>query len=132
QVYMDRHAEQYPTIAERADVRLLALCFILGITGWAGLCRFLRGETLKVRELEFVQAAKALGVSKTKIILRHIIPNIFHIVIITVVLDFSILVLAEAVLSYVGVGVDPTTISWGNMINSSRLELAREPAVWWP
>lgn len=132
QVYMTKHAAQYPTIAERADVRLLALCFILGITGWAGLCRFLRGETLKIRELEFVQAAKALGVSKTKIIIRHIIPNVFHIVIITVVLDFSVLVLAEAVLSYVGVGVDPTTISWGNMINSSRLELAREPAVWWP
>ena len=56
----------------------------------------------------------------------------FHIVIITVVLDFSVLVLAEAVLSYVGVGVDPTTMSWGNMINSSRLELAREPVIWWP
>jgi len=53
-------------------------------------------------------------------------------VIITLVLDFSSLVLAEAVLSYVGVGVDPTTISWGNMINSARLELAREPVVWWP
>jgi peptide/nickel transport system permease protein len=132
QVYMTNHADQYPTIAQRADVRLLALCFILGITGWASLCRFLRGETLKVRELEFVQAAITRGVSKFKIILRHIIPNVFHIVIITVVLDFSVLVLAEAVLSYVGVGVDPTTISWGNMINSSRLELAREPAVWWP
>ena len=59
-------------------------------------------------------------------------PNIMHIVLITIVLDFSGLVLAEAVLSYVGVGVDPTTMSWGNMINSSRLELAREPVVWWP
>ena len=55
-----------------------------------------------------------------------------HIVLITLVLDFSGLVLAEAVLSYVGVGVDPTMMSWGNMINSSRLELAREPIVWWP
>ena len=54
-----------------------------------------------------------------------------HIVLITVVLDFSGLVLAEAVLSYVSIGVDPTTISWGNMINSARLELAREPVVWW-
>ena len=113
-------------------MRLLALCFILAITGWADLCRFLRGETLKLREMEFVQAAQALGVKKMTIILRHIIPNVFHIVIITLVLDFSVLVLAEAVLSYVGVGVDPTTMSWGNMINSSRLELAREPVVWWP
>jgi peptide/nickel transport system permease protein len=132
QVYMNNHAAQYPTLAQRADVRLLALCFILGITGWASLCRFLRGETLKLREMEFVQAAKALGVGDIRIILRHIIPNVFHIVIITLVLDFSVLVLAEAVLSYVGVGVDPTTMSWGNMINSSRLELAREPVVWWP
>jgi peptide/nickel transport system permease protein len=54
-----------------------------------------------------------------------------HIVLITVVLDFSGLVLAEAVLSYIGVGVDPTTNSWGNMINGARLELAREPVVWW-
>jgi peptide/nickel transport system permease protein len=132
QVYMTTHAEQYPTIAQHADVRLLALCFILGITGWASLCRFLRGETLKLRELEFVQAAKALGTSQMKIVLRHLMPNVFHIVIITLVLDFSVLVLAEAVLSYVGVGVDPTTMSWGNMINSSRLELSREPTVWWP
>ena len=55
-----------------------------------------------------------------------------HIILITVVLDFSGLVLAEAVLSYVGVGVDPTTMSWGNLINGARLELARDPVVWWP
>ena len=54
-----------------------------------------------------------------------------HLVIVAIVLDFSGLVLAEAVLSYVGVGVDPSMISWGNMINSARLEMAREPVVWW-
>jgi peptide/nickel transport system permease protein len=132
QVYINNHALDYPTLAQRADVRLLALCFILAVTGWADLCRFLRGETLKLRELEFVQAAKILGVSRMRIILRHIMPNFFHIVIITLVLNFSFLVLMESILSYIGVGVDPTTISWGNMINSSRLELAREPIVWWP
>jgi peptide/nickel transport system permease protein len=63
--------------------------------------------------------------------LRHLLPNLMHLVMITVVLDFSSLVLAEAVLSYVGVGVDPTTLSWGNMINRARLEMAREPMVWW-
>ena len=63
--------------------------------------------------------------------MRHILPNVMHLVLITVVLDFSLLVLAEAVLSYVGVGVDPSTDSWGNMINSARLEMAREPIVWW-
>ncbi len=132
QVYMDVHSQYFPSLMQRADVRLLALCGILGVTSWANLCRLLRAETLKLRELEFVYAAYSLGVGPLKIIWRHIIPNILHIVIITLVLDFSGLVLMEAVLSYVGVGVDPTTISWGNMINSSRLELARVPIVWWP
>lgn len=63
---------------------------------------------------------------------RHIVPNVMHIVLITITLEFSSLVLAEAVLAYVGVGVDPSMHSWGNMINSARLELAREPMVWWP
>ncbi|WP_259411691.1 ABC transporter permease [Coxiella burnetii] len=132
QVFIATHPIYFPTLAERADARLLALCLILGITSWANLCRLLRGETLKLREQEFVDAARVIGVSRIKIIFRHIFPNVMHVVLITVVLDFSALVLAEAVLSYVGVGVDPTTFSWGNMINSSRLELAREPVVWWP
>ena len=62
---------------------------------------------------------------------RHIVPNVMHIVLITITLEFSSLVLAEAVLAYVGVGVDPSMHSWGNMINGARLELAREPMVWW-
>lgn len=131
QVYMDKHAESFSSVAERADIRLLFLCLILGVTGWIGLCRLLRGETLKLREAEFVQAAKALGVGNARIITHHILPNLMHIVLISMVLDFSGLVLAEAVLSYVGIGVDPAMISWGNMINSARLEMAREPVVWW-
>ncbi|MEW6353272.1 MAG: ABC transporter permease [Pseudomonadota bacterium] len=132
QVYIANHPEQFETVALRADVRLLFLCIILGITSWTGLCRLLRGETLKLREMDYIQAAQAFGVGHFKIITRHILPNVMHIVLITVVLDFSGLVLAEAVLSYVGVGVDPTTLSWGNMINAARLEMAREPMVWWP
>jgi peptide/nickel transport system permease protein len=62
---------------------------------------------------------------------RHVLPNVMHIVLIAVVMDFSGLVLAEAVLSYIGIGVDPSTISFGTMINTARLELAREPVVWW-
>jgi peptide/nickel transport system permease protein len=92
----------------------------------------LRGETLKLRELDYVQAARAFGVSDIRIMLRHILPNLYHLVLISVVMDFSGLVLAEAVLSYVGVGVDPAMQSWGNMINAARLEMAREPVVWWP
>lgn len=132
QIFISNHVELFPTIADRADARLLSLCFILGITSWASLCRLLRAETLKLRESDFVTASIAMGARRMGIIFRHIFPNVMHIIIITIVLDFSGLVLAEAVLSYVGVGVDPTTASWGNMINTSRLELAREPMVWWP
>ncbi|MFV1973296.1 MAG: ABC transporter permease [Thiohalobacterales bacterium] len=131
QVYMANHPELFETTLERADIRLLFLSIILGITSWTGLCRLLRGESLKLREAEYIQAATAFGVRHSKIISRHILPNVMHIVLITVVLDFSGLVLAEAVLTYVGVGVDPTMNSWGNMINSARLEMAREPVVWW-
>lgn len=131
QIYMTNHQEDFTSITERADMRLLFLCLILGITSWTGLCRLLRGESLKLRELEYVQAAHAFGVGHFTILLRHILPNVMHIVLITVVLDFSGLVLAEAVLSYINIGVDPATNSWGNMINGARLELAREPVVWW-
>jgi ABC-type dipeptide/oligopeptide/nickel transport system permease subunit len=131
QVVIDTHPEWFATSAERADARLLALCAILGITSWTGLCRLLRGETLKLRELEYVQAARALGISSLRILWSHILPNVMHIVMIAIVMDFSGLVLAEAVLSYVGIGVDPNTISFGTMINTARMELAREPMVWW-
>lgn len=132
QTYIANHPEQFKTLAENADARLLALCLILGVTSWTSLCRLLRAEALKLREVDYVLAAIALGSSSFKIIYKHLLPNVMHIVIITLVLDFSFLVLAEAVLSYVGVGVSPMTISWGNMINAARLELAREPVVWWP
>jgi len=131
QVYIESNPELFDTAAARADIRLLALCLIMGVTSWTGLARLLRGESLKLRTLDYVEAARAFGVSSARIISRHIFPNVFHLVLIAMVLDFSGLVLAEAVLSYVGVGVDPSMFSWGNMINGARLELAREPVVWW-
>lgn len=131
QVMMDNNPTWFESTLERSDLRLLFLIIILGVTSWTGLCRLLRAETLKISQIEFVTAAKAFGVGKWTIIRRHIVPNLMHIILISVVLDFSGLVLAEAVLSYVGVGVDPTMHSWGNMINQARLEMAREPMVWW-
>jgi peptide/nickel transport system permease protein len=104
------------------------ICIALGITGWVGVCRLLRGESLKVRELEYVQAARALGVNRFSIIFKHIVPNVFHIVIIASVLNFSNMVLSEAILAYLGVGLDQ---SWGTMINKARDELSRSPVVWW-
>jgi peptide/nickel transport system permease protein len=131
QVFLDRHSDIFATAAQRADMRLLALCAILGLTSWTGLARLLRGEALKLSQLEYIQAAHAFGVADARILGRHIVPNVAHIVIIAMVMDFSGLVLAEAVLSYVGVGVDPATTSFGTMINAARLEMGREPIVWW-
>jgi len=131
QVTIDMHPQWFETTAARADLRLVFLCLILGVTSWTGLCRLLRGETLKLREMEYIQAAQSFGVSSLRILTRHIMPNVMHIVLISLVMDFSALVLAEAVLSYVGVGVDPSMISFGTMINAARLEMGREPMVWW-
>ncbi|MFM9967426.1 MAG: ABC transporter permease [Burkholderiales bacterium] len=131
QVYIDTHPELFPTAVQRADLRLVFLCGILGLTSWTGLARLLRGEVLKLRELEYVQAAQAFGVGHAQILARHILPNVMHVVLISLVLEFSGLVLAEAVLSYVGVGVDPSMTSFGTMINAARLEMGREPMVWW-
>ena len=131
QVYIDNHADLFDTSAARADLRLFLLCMILGFTGWAGLCRLLRAETLKLRELEYVQAARAFGVSHWRVMTRHLLPNVAHLVLITVVLEFSGLVLYEAVLSYLGIGVDPSMNSFGSMIDGARLEMSRDPMIWW-
>jgi peptide/nickel transport system permease protein len=132
QVFLDKHPELFETGVERADLKLFLLCAVLGLTGWAGLCRLLRGETLKLRELDYVQAANAFGVSHTRIMVRHIFPNVAHLMLIVTVLEFSALILYEAVLALVGVGVDPSMNSFGGMINYARNEMSREPVVWWP
>jgi peptide/nickel transport system permease protein len=131
QVFLDQNPDLFETGLQRADVKLLFLCVILGVTGWAGMCRLLRAETMKLRELEYVQAAEAFGVSHARIMRRHILPNVMHLVLITTVLDFSGMILYEAVLTYVGIGVDPSMNSFGVMINQARIEMSREPAVWW-
>lgn len=131
QVFIDKNPQMYATGLERADVRLFLLAVIIGLTSWAGLARLLRAETMKVSTMDFVTAAKAFGVSPTRIMARHVFPNVAHIVLIVAVLDFSGIVLYEAVLSYVGVGVDPVTDSFGSMINAAASEMSRSPVIWW-
>jgi peptide/nickel transport system permease protein len=106
----------------------ISVCIALAVTSWVGFCRVSRGETMKLRELEYVQAARALGVSELRIIFRHILPNLAHLVVITFVLTFSGLVLSEAILAWLGIGVDG---SWGQMIDQARSELSRDPVIWW-
>lgn len=107
------------------------MAFAMGITGWVGLCRLLRGEALRQRERQYCEAARALGQGSFKIITRHILPNVMHLVLINFVLGFSGIVMAEAILSYIGVGMPIGTPSWGAMIDGARMELVREPKVWW-
>ena len=132
QSFIDNNPNWFSEQIIRSDTRLILLCLILGLTSWTGLCRLLRAETLKLKSLEYVDASRALGISSFNLLKKHILPNVTHIVLIVVVLDFSGLILAEAVLSYIGVGVDPTMPSWGNMINTARFEISQQPVVWWP
>lgn len=106
----------------------LSVCVALGVTTWVAFCRVARGETMKLRELDYVHAARALGVTEWKIITRHILPGLTPLIVITFVLTFSGLVLTEAVLSWLGIGVDG---SWGQMIAQAKDEFSRDPVVWW-
>lgn len=105
-----------------------AVYLALGLTGWVGLCRLIRGEVLKHRDRDYVISSRALGVSSPWIIVRHILPNIFHLVIITFSLSFIGYIHAEVILSFLGLGVKHTP-SWGVMIDDAKLELFR--GVWW-
>jgi len=133
----------YSTLASIPEILLLVsilmvlgkglgtMSIALGVTSWVGLCRLIRGETMRQSERPYVAAARALGQSRWKIITRHLLPNVMHLVLINFVLGFSGLVLAEAILSYLGVGSPVGTPSWGAMIDGARSELSREPVVWW-
>ena len=133
----------YSTIAAVPEILMLVavllvlgkglgtMAIALGITGWVGLARLIRGETLRQVERPYVAAAKGMGQSDWKILSRHLLPNVMHLVVIKFVLGFSGLVLAEAVLSYLGVGSPVGSASWGAMIDAARSELSREPVVWW-
>jgi peptide/nickel transport system permease protein len=110
---------------------LTQMAIALSITGWVPLCRLIRGETLRQTGRPYIEAARALGQSHLTIIFRHIIPNVMPLVLINFILGFSGLVMAENILSYIGVGAPIGTASWGIMIDSARMELARDPSVWW-
>jgi peptide/nickel transport system permease protein len=101
---------------------------VLGLTGWMGVSRIVRGEVLSLREREFVQAARALGMGDARIILRHIVPNVLAPVIVAATLGIGDTILTEASLSFLGLGVQPPTPSWGNMITDGKDALI---TAWW-
>lgn len=107
---------------------LKTLCLAIGLTFWVGHCRIVRGEFMKHRDREYVHAASAIGASHLRKI-GHILPNVAHLILINFSIGFVSAVKSEVILSYLGLGVEPGTPSWGVMINDARLELAR--GVWW-
>jgi len=101
---------------------------VLGLTLWPGTARIVRGEVLSLREREFIQAAEALGYSKKRIILRHLIPNTLAPVIVAATLGIGNTIVLEAGLSFLGLGVQPPTPSWGTMVAAGRDNLL---GAWW-
>jgi ABC-type dipeptide/oligopeptide/nickel transport system permease subunit len=94
--------------------------FTIGVVGWAGMARLVRGQVLVVRNLEYVQAARALGAKGRRVMLRHVLPNVAGPVVIAATLGIAGAIMAEAALSFLGLGVQPPTASWGSMIADGR------------
>ena len=106
---------------------LLNVVMALSVIGWVGYARLVRGQVLKARELEFVQAARALGASTPRVLLRHVVPTTMPVVLVQATLGMAGAILAEASLSFLGLGVQPPTPSWGTMLNGGRLHLLDAP-----
>ena len=104
---------------------------MIGLTRWTGVCRQVRGEFIRQRDLDYVTAARALGVPTRRIIFRHVFPNVMHLVLISFSLLFIGAIKYEVVLTFLGVGVGAGEASWGAMINEAKLELVSEPTKWW-
>ena len=107
---------------------LTSVYLALGLTTWVNVCRLIRGEVMRHKEREYVQAAASIGGGNFRKLFRHILPNVFHIVIIQFSLLFQTAIKSEVILSYLGLGVQGRP-SWGTMIDDAKLELAR--GVWW-
>ena len=103
------------------------LVLALSLGGWVGYARLVRGQVLAAREREFVEAARALGASDLRIIVRHILPNIIQPVVVQAAIGMAGAILAEATMSFLGLGVPPPTASWGTMLNDGRAHLFESP-----
>lgn len=103
------------------------LFFALGVVGWPGMARLVRGQTLALREKEYIEAARAAGVPERDILLRHLLPNLSGPIIVQVTQDVAAVILAEATLSFLNLGVQPPFPSWGRMIFSSLNDMAAKP-----
>lgn len=107
-------------MAAAFEPSLFVVCVVIGIVGWAAMARLVRGQVLVVRELEYVQAMRALGMNDVRVLYRHVLPNVIAPVVIAATLGIAGAIMAEAALSFLGLGVQPPTPSWGAMIADGR------------
>jgi peptide/nickel transport system permease protein len=109
------------------------LILVLGLLGWTGTTRLVRGETISLREREFVVSARAIGATRIRIMFAHVLPNLISIILINLAIDIGVIILVEASLSFLGVGVKPPTPTWGNMLTNAQTFFSRGPhLVFWP
>jgi ABC-type dipeptide/oligopeptide/nickel transport system permease subunit len=108
---------------------LLAMCIALGLVNWVGLCRLIRGEVMKHKNREYVLAVKLMGASSARAIFKHILPNVFHLAIVTASLTILAAIRAEVVLTFLGMGIQDGS-SWGTMVADASGELSN--GIWWP
>ncbi len=109
------------------------LILVLGFLGWTSTTRLVRGETLSLREREFIISARAIGATRGRIMFAHILPNLISIILINLAIDIGVIILVEAGLSFLGVGVKPPTATWGNMLTNAQTFFTRGPhLVFWP
>ncbi len=116
------------------NVKMYTVSFLIGILSWPGLARLVRGQILTLREQEFMQACEALGFTDSSKIFRHLMPNVYSLVIVNATLEMASAILTEAGLSFLGMGVMPPTPSWGNLMNLAQnpTVLQRYPWQWLP
>ena len=112
-------------VLEKPSLSLVMI--IIGFISWTGIARFIRAELLKVRSLEYIEAAQSLGFSQARIIFRHAIPNALTPVLISIAFGVAAAILTEAFLSFIGIGVPPEDVTWGSMLNLVR----KAPEAWW-
>lgn len=110
---------------------LFTIILAIGLTSWVGTCRVVRAEFIKHRERDYVLVARSMGLPTRRVIFRHVLPNVFHLVLITFSLLFIGAIKFEVILSFLGLGLEPAEASWGNMISKGAGELLRAETVWW-
>lgn len=129
--FVDWYEQSFLATTLKLSLGVSTIVLTLGLTSWVGVCRTVRAEFIRQRDRDYVTAARALGLPTSNILFKQILPNVFHLVLVS----FSLLLVSaikfEVILSFLGLGLDPEEASWGSMISQAKLELLREPSVWW-